>query len=462
MRAEALIGTLVDTAQPSSDINFSQFDMQIATAEYHDPAHQAMERDRLWMRTWQIVCRTDDLAAPGDWIEFRRFDQSYIIVRGKDAVARGFVNACRHRGSMLCKGKGHAPLLTCPYHNWTYGLDGALIAVARPDYSGSLEDFVGSKSGLGLVPVAVASFGGFLFLNPDPAATPLATFLGPAADILAMYRLDEMVPVRINVRETLHCNWKVVMDAFQEGYHVQGVHPELVSMTNMSRERCRFFGDHAVTVVPFDSGDQRASAIEEEVDRYLGMPPEKFTGPAEALPRLAAIRDRYRRADGVFAPPEGATAVSLLQSAMRELLTEKGLDVSGLTDNQMSDNQYWLLFPNVFLQVRAGNALVITAEPHESGDPNRCCWSIMVLRWLKADKRVTARVAQTVVPEGEHAQYFLALEQDYQQMCRQQSGLRNRALSHQRLTRYEPKVAFFHHVLKRWLSTGDEASSLSL
>ncbi|MCB2059118.1 MAG: aromatic ring-hydroxylating dioxygenase subunit alpha [Novosphingobium sp.] len=443
-------GQIIDNAPLSSQIDFSRFPMRVGTRSYHSREHQEREREQLWMKIWQIAGRAEEIPEAGDWMVHRIFDQSFVLVRGRDGVVRGFVNACRHRGNAFCEGKGRSARFTCPYHNWSYGLDGQLLAVAKPDFEGTVEEFVGNKEDLGLIRVPVEVFAGFVFINPDPDAAPLSEFLGDVADLLAPYHLEEMVPVGMNVRETIESNWKVVMDAFQEGYHVQGVHPELAGMTKLSRERCGFFGNHAVTVVPFGSPELADLGPEHEIEGYLSLPVANFPGFAEALPRLAELAADLRDKDGNLQLPEGVTPLSLLQRAVREILTAKGLDVSGLTDNQMSDYQYWLLFPNVFMQVRSGDATVITAEPHLSGDPNRSTWRVIALQWLPPEQREAQRTELTEIAEGDHFPYFLALEQDYVQMAIQQRGLRNSALEYQTLTRQEPKLAHFHAALERW------------
>ena len=221
-------GKLIDEAPHIGGIDFSAFQMRIPTDRYHSAEFAHRERQGLWMRAWQFAGRCDEIPRVGDWMEYRLFDQSYILVRGRDSRVRGFVNACRHRGNAFCEGKGHSARFVCPYHNWSYGLDGKLLAVARPDFQGTLEEFAGPKSQLDLIEVPVDHFAGFLFINPDRDAVPLAEYLGEAVELLAPYRLEEMVPFGLNVRESIRCNWKVIMDAFQEGYHVQGIHPELV------------------------------------------------------------------------------------------------------------------------------------------------------------------------------------------------------------------------------------------
>ena len=117
------------------------------------------------MRVWQIAGRVDDLPKVGDWKEYRIFDQSFVIVRGKDDKLRGFVNACRHRGNVLCTGgTGNAKRgFLCQYHLWSYDLDGRLRGVLREDLAGRVD-----KNENSLLEVPVDTFGGFIFINPDP------------------------------------------------------------------------------------------------------------------------------------------------------------------------------------------------------------------------------------------------------------------------------------------------------
>jgi phenylpropionate dioxygenase-like ring-hydroxylating dioxygenase large terminal subunit len=259
-----------------------------------------------------------------------------------------------------------------------------------------------------------------------------------------------MVPYEMNVREAIASNWKVVLDAFFESYHVQGIHPELVPVVDVGQERFTDMGWHAATTVPFGTG-VRDGSDEEEVAAIAGLPLANFPGLAEALPRFAVLADSYRDAEGKLTLPEGVTALTLLQRATREALTAGGLDVSALSDAQMSDYQFWALFPNTYLQLKAGEATVIIITPHPDGDPGRSVWHVYHLLWLPPDQRAAKRAQEVVVPEDEHFPYFLALEQDYQTMAGLQAGLRNTAMEAVVVTRQEPKIALFHTNLDRWV-----------
>ncbi|MBL7500203.1 aromatic ring-hydroxylating dioxygenase subunit alpha [Frankia sp. CNm7] len=432
------------------DFDGSAFGWEIPTDRYTSVDFQERERKLVWDKSWQIVGRVDELPKAGDWKTYQLFDQAFIIVRGRDGVIRGFVNACRHRGNLLCaERKGNARQFLCQYHLWSYDLEGNCRGILREDNSQV------DRAGVGLLPVPVDTFGGFIFLTPDPGAAPLADYLGPEArELLAPYQLERFVTV-MDVEEALECNWKVVMDAFQEGYHVWGVHPQLLSAIGLdpTKSRHRFLGEHSVSSSPFDVPLREGFGPEEHVAGIRKLP-ETFPAVPLMLPRFEELVATYRGADGTLTFPEGVTARTLLQEATRDTLAGMGLDVSGLTLDQMTDNHGWLLFPNFFMTIRAGECHTVMARPHPSGDPNRCVWRVASYMYLPAELAEVAKVELTEVTEPGSHTYFEALQQDYQQMQRQQNGLRNNRLKHLALSREEIVVANFHRVLDRRLGAG--------
>ncbi|BBZ25325.1 aromatic ring-hydroxylating oxygenase subunit alpha [Mycolicibacter hiberniae] len=444
-------GDWVETAPTLEDIDFAGYRMNIPTDRYICPEIAEREAEQIWKKVWRVVGRVSELPETGDWKEYRIRDQSYVIVRGKDERIRGFVNACRHRGNRLCEGAGNAKRgLLCQYHLWSYGLDGHLRGVLR-EKENTLSPL--DKEGLSLLPVAVECLAGFIFLNPDPDAEPLSEFLGPEiAEMLQPYHLDEMVTV-MDVKEDLECNWKVVMDAFEEGYHISGIHPQLlrVIMIDPYKSRYKLLDKHSISMAPFEVANADTYSAEEQVEGILELP-ETFPSVQASLPRFQELVDEYRDQGRELAFPEGVTARTLLQRATRETLRGMGLDVDGLTDAQMSDNHGWVLFPNFFMTIRAGEATVIMSEPHPSGDPNRCSWHIMSFMWLPEEHRGAFKAEPIVVDEPGSYKYFLALQQDYEQMPRQQIGLRNERLKHMSLVKEEIVIAHYHSVVDRYLA----------
>jgi phenylpropionate dioxygenase-like ring-hydroxylating dioxygenase large terminal subunit len=195
----------------------------IPGGRYTDPAFLALERDRLWRRSWLYACHADEIPDPGSFYLFKRTGSPILVVRGKDRVVRAFYNTCRHRGAPLvkeCKGKVEG--LVCGYHGWTYGLDGRLMNLRDK------RDFVGLDIGeYPLVPVRCESLGNWIFVNEDPDAQPLLEHLG----VIPEY-LDEIQPgqVRFVDRRSypVKCNVKVLLDAFLEVYHLKSIHQNTV------------------------------------------------------------------------------------------------------------------------------------------------------------------------------------------------------------------------------------------
>ncbi len=433
----------------NDELGFGPEQMTISTDRYVSREYAERERERIWMKVWQAAGRDEEIPAAGDWKEYRIYDQSFLIVRGGDEKLRGFVNACPHRGNVLCQGKnGHQEgRITCPYHRWSFALDGRLVGVGRPDLVGPID-----KSQHGLIEVPVETFAGFIFINPDPQAQPLAEF--PGAKIMSYlepYHLEKMVPV-MDVREALECNWKVVNDAFQEGYHIDSIHPELLNVILLDPDKTRynFIRDHNLAVAPFEVKNVDGFGTEQEVEGIRRLP-ETFPGVAAVLPAFEALVDSYRDADGKLSFPAGVTGRTLLQQATRTTLTHSGLDVSGLTDDQMSDNHGYLLFPNFFMTVRAGECHIILSVPHPDGDPNRCIWHVTSYMYLPPELEKDYRAELVEVDEPYSYPYFLALQQDYEQMPRQQKGLRNERLEYLTLAKDEACIAHFHAMVDRYM-----------
>jgi len=185
---------------------------------YTSPEWYRLELERIFMRAWNLVGRGDRVPAPGDYVTLEYVGIPVIVVRGKDGVARAFANTCRHRGSMLLEGAGNCRAIKCPYHGWTYGLDGRLAGA--PDMKESRgfrrEDY-------GLVPVRLETWAGFMFLSFDPAGPSLAEWLGELPERVAPYSPQDLVTTRRKEYE-LRCNWKLYVENFKDMSHTREVH----------------------------------------------------------------------------------------------------------------------------------------------------------------------------------------------------------------------------------------------
>jgi Rieske 2Fe-2S family protein len=197
----------------------------IPAAYYHDPRHYERELEAIWYRLWIMVGREEEVPEPRHFKVVRIGTQSIVIVRDLDGQLRAFHNACRHRGSILCtEEQGRLPgrRLVCPYHAWTYGLDGQLLATPRQMESADFD-----PRDYPLFAVAVDTWGGFLFVNlAGDRAAPLAQALGGIPERFRNYGFADL---RIGKRIVMdvRANWKILFENFAECFHCPPVHPEL-------------------------------------------------------------------------------------------------------------------------------------------------------------------------------------------------------------------------------------------
>ncbi len=202
---------------------------------YSDPAVLRLERDRIFRRAWQYAGRADQVAEPGCFFTCDAAGIPIVIVRDKDGALRAFLNVCRHRGSLVCEGEGRRDALQCPYHAWTYGLDGSLRAAPRADREPGFD-----RSELGLVPAQVDVWGPFVFVNADPEAAPLTETLGELPALVADAGLD-VDALRFLKRSSseYEANWKVCCENFLECYHCQVAHPSFSKVVDVSPDAYR-------------------------------------------------------------------------------------------------------------------------------------------------------------------------------------------------------------------------------
>ena len=193
---------------------------------YHDAEFFAAETAAFLRAAPQVVCHESEIAAPGDWRSLDYLNESVIVIRGDDGEVRAFANVCRHRGSRLVDGEGGcAKVLTCPYHAWSYARDGRLVGVPhRSEYPGLEPDR------LGLVPVALERWRGFLFVTLEAGAPSVAEMMAPYEAEVAPYRFEELRAIgRVTMRPR-PLNWKTIADNYSDHLHIPVGHPGLTRL----------------------------------------------------------------------------------------------------------------------------------------------------------------------------------------------------------------------------------------
>jgi choline monooxygenase len=199
---------------------------------YADPAVLRLERERIFRTSWQYVGHAGDVPGPGSFAAARVGDLPVVVVRDEEGELRAFLNVCRHRGSIVCTGSGRRATLQCPYHAWTYGLDGRLLAAPRSEREGGID-----REELGLLPLRLETWGPLLFVCPDEGAEPLSELLEDVPERIAEAGID-VDGLRFLQRSESEqaANWKICAENFLECYHCPTAHPGFSAVMDVSPE----------------------------------------------------------------------------------------------------------------------------------------------------------------------------------------------------------------------------------
>ncbi|CAN5575313.1 ring-hydroxylating oxygenase subunit alpha [soil metagenome] len=227
----------------------------IPAAWYHDPAVADAETKVAFGATWQFVGRTEQVAKPGEYLTANIAGEPVLIVCGEDAQLRAFFNVCRHRAApLLNEPCGQVAKLRCRYHGWTYDLAGQLRGT--PEFEGVC-DF--TKDENGLVPVAVETWGPFVFVNLSPPVQTLEQYLSPMPEWACKHDPFNNLTWHARHSYDLHCNWKVYVDNYLDGgYHVNTVHPALAGVLNYHEYTTTTHGFTALQSSPLKPSDSDA------------------------------------------------------------------------------------------------------------------------------------------------------------------------------------------------------------
>jgi choline monooxygenase len=224
-----------------------------------------VERCTVFGRTWQLVGRASQVDAPGKFVTAEVAGEPIVVIRGADGVLRGFFNVCRHHAAaVLTEPAGCVSRMQCPYHAWTYGLDGTLKSM--PEFEG-VRDF--DKAKFGLVPVAVAQWEHFVFVNLHSAPQPFGEALGSLGAQVAPLGLTSLQFAERRTYE-LQCNWKVFVDNYLDGgYHVPFLHPGLSSVLSFKDYTIENFERHCLQSSPIDPAGGEAVTASVRTGRAL-------------------------------------------------------------------------------------------------------------------------------------------------------------------------------------------------
>ncbi len=344
-----------------------------------------------------------------------------LIVRQQDGKVRAFFNVCLHRGNRLRPtGVGSAQTFKCQYHHWEYDLDGAFKRI--PD----LDTFPqGAPPCRGLVELPCDTWGSFVWFSLDPQVGPLREFLDPMPRHLDPYNFHKMALTR-DITVEWNCNWKASVDAFNESYHVQGIHPQLMWYLHDLDIQIDCYDRHTRYLIPFGTWSprvRRPPGIPDPIKVIMkgaGMDPADYDEPYENIRRDV---QQFKRKHG----------------------PAQGKDYSRLNDDQLTDDYHYLIFPNLSLNVHADDLMLFRQRPHPT-DPDKMFYDIWTLELVPDGKEWPERPKHQHFRHGDKS-IGLVLDQDSANLPGVQAGMHSAAFEGLWIGSQELRIRHFHKVI---------------
>jgi len=339
-------------------------DGDIPFSRYTSRAFFEREIDRLWGRAWQWACREEHLQEVGDTWVYNVGPWSVIVVRSGEDSIQAFLNSCTHRGTKLlaAEGSGYSGGFSCPFHGWSWRLDGAIDNIpGRWDFP-----HVCSESH-DLQPVRCERWGGFVFINIDPDARPLADYLDVLPDHFRHFPLERR-RIKLHVEKKLPANWKAAQEAFMEAYHNFETHDS----PNGANAQYDIFGKYVSRFI-HNIGNYSVEALADYPGDKWRNPPLDENGILQILSAYGLEHDQV---------PAGETARGVAAEDLRRRLgREWGLDLSGVSDSLMLDSIEYHLFPNMFFFPGINIPMAYRFRPN-GNDVDSCIFDLMLLEPL--------------------------------------------------------------------------------
>jgi phenylpropionate dioxygenase-like ring-hydroxylating dioxygenase large terminal subunit len=420
--------------------------------EYLSKDFAELEDKLLWPTVWQVACHESEVPKVGDFVTYDIADESIIVVRGNDGALKAYHNVCPHRGNLLMTGCGSAKEFRCSYHGWRFDLDGNNIYVQdQEDWDGAF-----CNADLNLHEVQIDTWAGWVWINMDRNAEPLITFLGEVAERLECYKLHEY---KIKWYKTfeLACNWKLVIEAFNEGYHVAGTH---TSMLNYNEEYTegKIYGMHSAywqSAIkapnnPAKIGrSRRRGGVTENDDyrKYLVMFVEDYYNELRAMVTAEQVQAAHEVAAEL---PATATQMEVLMAWMekRKVIADKtGVVWPDIGPDHIE--QVYHIFANTVFLPTVDGLLWYRSRPIK-GNPDRCYYDVYSLeRRAPGD---TPEFTHDIYPDWRVADPGRILSEDYANLEQVQRGMKSSAFRESRLNPVQELcISNFHRVLRDWL-----------
>jgi phenylpropionate dioxygenase-like ring-hydroxylating dioxygenase large terminal subunit len=444
-------------ALPSEVVNSKAIrDDYVPKGDYFSKEFEAAESDRLWPRVWQIACREEEIPYAGDFLTYDIVDDSIIVLRRDDSSIVAYHNVCPHRGRRLAEGAGQVANFTCRFHGWQWDLDGENIHVVdEKDWGGCLK-----KSEIALGKVRVDTWGGFVWINMDEDAEPLRTFLGAVIDRCDKYEFEKL-RYRWYKTVVLQMNWKVILEAFDEAYHVAQTHAQLLPYM----EDYTNSAEHGLHGNFWNSDENSGGGYTlQRSSRLGGVPPgadyrkyvldfvQEFNDELRAMitPRTYEATQRLR--DEVDASASQEEVLDAWARFQREAAESQGAGwPSQLTPEYMvASGSDWHVFPNtIFLHGTVDGVLWYRSRPN-GHDTDSCIFDVWSLE--RYPEGQAPPLVREFYNDWREADWGRILTQDFLNMPAVHKGMKSRFFKGARTNPVQERVVMnFHRSLHQFI-----------
>lgn len=326
---------------------------------YTSKDYAALEMEHVWKKSWQAVAREEDIPEVGDRKPYDVGQLSYIIIRSGENEFRALQNACLHRGTRLCNNFMAGDSIKCPYHAWEWNADGSLKNVpSRWDFP------LVQNDDYRLPEAKVGTWGGWIFINPDPEAGPLEEALGVLPAHFTA-RESEQRFTMVGFRKKLRGNWKQAQEAFLEAYHVIETHSQILDYNGDTQTR-------------YDTWDDGKSQVSRSItpsavpSGHLGDEASKLIAAQQSLATFALGFPGAELPTLTSGETGRAEVAEWRRQSMGAML---GVDFSQCSDSYMLDANQYFMFPNFWPWFGEGLPLTYQFMPYKD-DPNCCVMEV--------------------------------------------------------------------------------------
>ena len=403
---------------------------EVPVYKYISKQYYDLEVEKVWKRTWQWACREEQIPQVGDTFVYDVGVLSVIVVRTATDVIKAYPNACLHRGRRLCDYNAHVTELRCPFHGFTWNIDGSFKSMPSPWDLPHVD-----QDKFCLPEFKVETWGGFVFINMDPHAAPLSETLGVVPDHFERWDMENRYMIA-NVSKVMRCNWKVNMEGFLESWHVAATHPQFLAS----------FGAITGQYDVFGPVNRTLSSIMGESTPLLGRTPSEQE-------KYDSLTIQYLAGKQGPALPEGVKARTHAATTGREHLKNLlGPKAENFSDAELVDSIWYSVFPNFTPWGGPGTRQQYRWRPW-GNDPEMSVMDIIVLAPFKGERPPPAPLKmlgpdQSWREATELGSISLVEDQDAFNLEAVQKGLHMTAKSSIVLSKYqESRIRHFHRLL---------------